>query len=76
MDGKELTDKKVEESSHYWLKRPVRVFPCLHFRGIQLCGRVLSTKARCAKGNDRLVIDNTCHGACGERGTLNHIVQV
>lgn len=35
-DGKELKAAPLDKSSHDWLKRPNKIFPRLHLRGIQL----------------------------------------
>lgn len=74
-DGRENVTHDVDEASFYWLEKPNRVFPRLHLRGIQLRGRVLHTKARAARGRERLPKELQCRGACKEKETLNNILQ-
>lgn len=66
VDGRELTIGNVDKASHLWVRKPERVFPGLHLRGIHLRGGVLSTDE----------VDVVCHGACSVREMLNHVLQV
>lgn len=64
VDGRELVTVDSDKASHYWLRKPERVFPHLHLMGIQLRGGVLATKARGAHGEDRKEKVTTCRGIC------------
>lgn len=76
VDGRELDHSDIDPGSHRWLTHPQRIFPRLHLRGIQLRGGVLSSKTRKARGRDNAEEDLSCRGACGDRETLNHILQI
>lgn len=76
VDGRELTVSKIDKASHLLLQKPMRVFPSLHLRGIQLRGGVLSTKARGSRSRPDKADDITCWGACAMQETLNHVLQV
>ncbi|VDN32044.1 unnamed protein product [Dibothriocephalus latus] len=72
-DGRSLLYFANSTCANHWLSSPVRVFPWLFLRGIQLRAGVLSTKARRSRRTGRE--DVLCRGECGQRETLFHILQ-
>ncbi|VDN28088.1 unnamed protein product, partial [Dibothriocephalus latus] len=72
-DGRPLLHFANSTCANHWLSSPVRVFPWLFLRGIQLRAGVLSTKARRSRRTGRE--DVLCRGECGQRETLFHILQ-
>ncbi|VDL91436.1 unnamed protein product [Schistocephalus solidus] len=72
-DGRPLAAFAKSACASYWLSSPVRVFPWLYLRGIQLRAGVLSTKSR--RNRRTGSTDILCRGQCGQPETLFHILQ-
>ncbi|BHF71127.1 hypothetical protein SprV_0401418200 [Sparganum proliferum] len=72
-DGRPLAQFAKSACASHWLSSPVRVFPWLYLRGIQLRAGVLSTKSRRSRRTGPM--DIMCRGQCGQRENLFHILQ-
>lgn len=75
VDGRELAEVDIDESSHQWIRNPERVFPRLYIRGLQLRGGTLSTKSRATRGRIPPGDERKCRGGCQSVETQHHILQ-